>query len=76
VFLFYGGFNQLHYYAVYDPKTNTFGTAVSIPSTKVPIGFSGFANTIASDGSYLLTGGYAVKIYQSTISYTSQSVYV
>jgi hypothetical protein len=74
VYLFYGGFNQLHYYSVFNPTTQTFGTAVSIPSTKIPIGFSGFANTIASDGSYLITGGYARKIYKTDVTYTSQNI--
>jgi hypothetical protein len=71
VFIAFGGFNLPYMYAVWNPQTKTFGNAVTISTSAIPVGVSGLTLAVASDGSYVLTGGYGQKIYKTAITYTS-----
>jgi hypothetical protein len=74
VFMAFGGFNLPYMYAVWNPATNSFGSAVTISTSSIPIGVSGFTLGVANDGSFLFTGGYGQKIYKTAVTYTSQTV--
>ena len=74
VYLPFGGFNLPYMYSVYNPNTQTFGAAVAIPTSAIPIGVSGFSFAVSSDGSFVLSGGYGRKIYKTAVTYSSQYV--